>query len=290
MNSPERQRSQFEEPFNLRLGKSIDFLLNLQRDIRHREVIGKENLDKLEAGESVIIAASHSTGFDIPLIVDAIGDRLEVAISDQSTHHHFGREHSAFFGQKVAGAENFIPISYSWKDGKKSADPFNPLDAMRMAEALDDGRSVVVAAHNPLIVDSEDKPIQPKPGYLAAYLAALSGHRVLPIAIDYTPIEKSKKYDATINVGQPFDLNALTDASEILSLFRKRQTDGLDAVESRNLVQELNRLRQDGGTIFSKVQSLQKLEFGYPVIDNAHTKSKIGKSAVSSPNSFPKLR
>lgn len=293
MKTQEPQAPKDEQYFNARLQRSIDFLLNMQDKIRNRSVEGLENIDQLESGESVIIAVSHSTGFDIPLVIDAVDGKIDIAVADQSTHHKFGREPSAYFGQKVAGSDNFIPVSYSWHDGVKSADQFNPQDADPMVAALKKGKSVIVAAHNPLAIDTDNKAVNPKPGYLAAYLANLSGHRVLPVGIDYKLTEESlEKYDAVVRIGEPFELRGLADADAISSLSKKRQTDTLSTEESKELVAALAKLRRDGGEIFGKVQSLQHLDLGYPVLDKAYTKTQLGKSAVSSPggSSFPRLR
>jgi hypothetical protein len=290
MANPERQEQKHQSP-NARLGKSIDFLLAMQNKIRSRRTEGLEYLDELSVNESVIIAVSHSTGFDIPLAIDALDSRLNIAIADQSTHRQFGREHSAYLGQKIAGSDNFIAVSYSWHGNQKLTDQFNPQDAYPMAVALENGKSVIIAAHNPLILDDNNAALAPKPGFLAAYLSNLSGHRILPVAVDYIPSEDSRKYDAIVHIGEPFELYGQANAKELSKLSEKRQRVGLSTEENRALVHSLGQLRRDGGTVFGKVQSLQMLELGYPVLDRAYTKSKLGKSALSSPTglSFPKI-
>lgn len=281
MKTPESLSRAPEKVSNSRLIKSIELMMLGQNAIREKNVEGFDNLEKLSPNEAVIIATSHSTGYDFPLIINALGKKLDFVVADQSTHHEPDHEIASYLSQKIAGSNNFVPVSYSWHGDVKSPDPFNPKDAEPMVEALNNGRSVMVAAHNPLIVEANGESRPPKTGYLAGYLASLSGHRVLPIGVDYEPVKDSKKYDATVHIGEPFMPQNLTDAQEISELFDKRKNgEKLTSEEISEFHEELNHLRSDSTTIFDRVQSLQRLELGYPVLDKAYTEVKLGEKAT----------
>ena len=270
---------------DFRLRKSIDLLLLVQNKLANRSITGLENLDAIHPEESVIIAVSHTTGFDIPLAVNALGAHMDIAISEQSTHGKMTKEPFAYIGQKIAGSRNFLPISYSWHGEKKQADRFNPNDSVAMEKALGFGRNVLVAVHKPLIINSGGNVVSPRAGYLAAYLAGKSNHRVLPVGVSYESASNTK-YDALVTIGGPIDLHGKADVAIIDDLNTKRQSSGLSTEEALVMDNQLKRLLGDGGTLLEAVQSLQNLNEEYPVIDQMYT----GQEKSTSGRSFPSVR
>jgi len=254
---------------NLRLRKSIDFLLFTQNKLRDTTSVGVENIDSLDSDETVVIATSHTTGFDIPLTIQALGKHMDIVVADQSTHGKFAKEPKGYIGQKVAGSHNFLPISYSWHDGRKYADRFNPQDSLAMDHALKVGKNVLIAAHNPLVVKNDGSVMSPRAGYLAAYVAHQSKKRILPVGVSYAPAPASSKYDASVVVGEPFELEAKADVDLINELSMQQRHGSLTSVEKRMLISELHTLRVDGAKVLQIVQSLQNLEQPYPVLDKA---------------------
>ncbi|MBC7564692.1 hypothetical protein H7100_00455 [Candidatus Saccharibacteria bacterium] len=270
---------------DFRLRKSIDLLLFAQNKLANRSITGLENLDAIHPEESVIIIVSHTTGFDIPLTVNALGARMDIAITEQSTHGKIAKEPFAYVGQKIAGSRNFLPISYSWRGEEKHADRFNPNDSVAMEKTLGFGRNVLVAVHKPLTINPDGNVVSPHAGYLAAYLAGKSNHRVLPVGVSYE-CAADTKYDALVAVGGPFDLIGEADVAIIDYLNTKRQSSGLSTEEETVMEYQLKRLRSDGGTLLEAVQSLQNLNEEYPVIDQMYT----GQKKSTSGRSFPSVR
>lgn len=135
----------------------------LQRDIATCEVTGIEHIAAIP-DEPYEVAVSHSTGFDVPMSVHALGRQLDLAVGDQSTHHSPKNEPGAYFWLHVCGKRNYLPISYEWRNGQKYASRFNPEDAEPMVRAIDKGKSVMVAAHSPLVVTRDGEAIPPRPG------------------------------------------------------------------------------------------------------------------------------
>ena len=256
-------------PSNFRLRKSIDFLLFTQNKLRETSSSGIENIESLDNDETVVIATSHTTGFDVPLTIQTLGSHMDIAIADQSTHGRFAKEPAGYIGQKVAGPRNFIPISYSWHDGRKHADRFNPQDSLAMDHALRIGKNVLIAAHKPLKSRSDGSVMAPRAGYLAAYVATQSKKRILPVGVSYTPSLVSPKYDASVAIGEPFELEAGADVDLINDLSMRQRYGRLTLVENEMLTSELHNLRADGAKVLQIVQSLQNLDQPYPVLDKA---------------------
>lgn len=67
---------------------------------------------------------------------------------------------------------------------------FNPDDTDLMIDALERGKSIIFASHNPLIADSDGAPKKSRPGYGAAYLALLTNSPIVPVAVSMIPTKK----------------------------------------------------------------------------------------------------
>lgn len=105
---------------------------------------------------------------------------------------------------------------------------------------------------------------------MAAYTAATTGAKILPLGVSYVPTGKSRVYETTVSIGEPFRLNTTTDVVRIHELSERRQEAPLSREETRALTAEFRNLRNDGGAVLRSVQALQTLEGGYPIIDNAY--------------------
>ncbi|MGY4893371.1 MAG: hypothetical protein ACO1N2_01605 [Candidatus Saccharimonadota bacterium] len=252
-----------------RLFKSSQILMMLQQDIKGRSVEGLENISQLD--ETPVIAVSHSTGYDFPFAIATLGEKLNFAVADQSTHHELGKEFSAYLWNLICGRNNLVPVSYSWVNGQKRADRFNPEDAEPMARMMSQRKSMMIAAHSPLKVDVNGNAIPPRPGYLAAYVAGKTQAPILPVGVSYEPILGGRKHNAVLRVGAPFELEGTADTATIRELSALQRKDMLTSDETEALSNELLRLRMDGKKVLDVIQSLQNLEHGYPVIDNAYT-------------------
>lgn len=152
--------------------------MSIKPFIREVSVSGIENVEAIPSGKKVIIAATHLSDLDMALVVKALGKHFDIAVSDQSTHHSFREDPAGNMSIRLAGEKNFLPIDYKKVAGEKEA-KFNPDNFASMAEALDGGKEVLVAAHNP----SEDGMLS-KGGVGAVYLAQLAEDSViLPVAV-----------------------------------------------------------------------------------------------------------
>ncbi|MDB5179818.1 MAG: hypothetical protein JWN12_450 [Candidatus Saccharibacteria bacterium] len=268
----------------LALRRGIDALIAISKPIKSVSIEGQSNLIEIPQNTPVIVAVSHETGFDIPLSIKALGEHLDLAVTDQSTHHSLRSEPNMFLSLKMSGGENYIPISYGWEDGKKVPGMFDPSDALPMIEAFNHGKSIIVASHNPLTADSEGGIKKPKPGYSAAYLALLTGAPILPVAISMLPTEKMGRFDAIVNIGHSFTLAEQVGIENIQLLSAKRKNgEKLTTDEASELGQQLKGLRGAGQVIFNEVINLEVSQGSFPQYD---TKQKMGNAAIKVGNSF----
>lgn len=119
MVSSEVLRNNLNKQTPLVLRRSIDTLIALSRQIKSVSVEGQSNLAEIPNNTPVIVAVSHETGLDVPLSIKALGEYLDLAITDQSTHHSLRKEPNMFLSLMASGADNYIPVSYEWRDGKR---------------------------------------------------------------------------------------------------------------------------------------------------------------------------
>jgi 1-acyl-sn-glycerol-3-phosphate acyltransferase len=121
-----------------------------------------------------------------------------------------------------------------------------------MKDALENGRNVLIAAHNP---DQDDEP---RPGYGAAYLASIAGAHIIPVAVEYTPHKKSKwRKDVTVRIGEPFRLPDHEDLSKLAILMERRNSEEeFTEKEFEELRQQIKVLREFGGIVLQAVENL----------------------------------
>jgi hypothetical protein len=269
-------------PLALRFG--MEAVVALSKPIKSVSVEGESNLSEIPRDTPVIIAVSHGSDYDIPLSVKVLAEHLDIAITDQSTHHSFSGEPGMFLSLNLAGKDNFIPITYSWDGGQKFPGMFEPSDSIPMVEALQKGKNVLVAVHKPLKADGSGQVEQAKPGYSAAYLAAITEAPVLPVNVSLLPTDKVDKFDAIVTIGKPF---LIEDQQKIIVLQRlseKRQSgEKLSSLEVAELTSGLKELRVAGQTVFDEVSRLKVFTDTYPV---QPAKKKMAQSAMWAGHSF----
>ena len=93
-----------------RLMLAIDALLKLQT--KNIEIEGSEHIKEIPLNRKVIVATTHLSDLDVPLTVHALGNELNLVITNESVHHHFKEEAPTNIGLRLAGKENFISIDY----------------------------------------------------------------------------------------------------------------------------------------------------------------------------------
>ncbi len=193
------------------------------------ETLGKEHLKEILPGEKVIIAGSHISDMDMQVIISQLGKDFSIKVSGQSTHHSFETDSSGMTAQLLAGKDNFIPIDYSGQGDQKRAVRFNPKNFDSMAEALREGDSVLVAAHNP----SSGK--LPSGGVGIPYLSQLGvgNFVILPVAVDIKSNEPyraggeikliKEKPDTEVHIGAPIRLPVISGIEDYQKLLSRRK-------------------------------------------------------------------
>ena len=256
-------------------GSSERFILankaNLEFAVRNVSVKGKENIGKIPKGAPVVAMTTHLTDLDIPVAIEAVARELDLAVMNLSTHHKFwGRqgEIPTNIGIRIAGKDNFIPLDYHKDEsGQKSPKAFNPENFEPAVEALEEGKSVMIAAHNP-----SREPLQSldgvNGGYGGIYLALLTGAYILPITVKldravgmYSDTLKTIKErpNASAVVGKPFKVEkvkGLENFSELVKRGGKNLTEE-ERTEFLRLINVLREKSQEVMKILSEQLSTQ---------------------------------
>jgi 1-acyl-sn-glycerol-3-phosphate acyltransferase len=203
------------------------------------EVVGTENLKKLNPKTKFIFATTHTSDNDVPLVAATLGHDFDLVISDMSIHRSTRKALQAMdptiIGLKIAGKDNFLPVSYSQKKektpGKKAKEVvregrINAGDALAVKTALDNGKTVVIAAHN----RSEGR-LSSSPGYLAVRAAQITENAVvIPIAVQ---------------IGEPAEILGIGDPKNILETRRKKPNVKITIGEPLEFDDQITRLAGD---------------------------------------------
>jgi len=232
-----------------RLMFSLEALAKAQ--IGKIDVVGKENISKIPKGKKIIIATTHISDVDLPLVAYVLGNDFNIALTNQSVHHSFKEEPSTNIGLRLAGKDNFIPFDYQKDNSGKKNPKFNPENFVPMKAALDDGKTMVIAAHNPSYEGKLEKG-----GYGAVYLASLDPDSViLPVAVNL----KSKKSisaknplqamierpDAEVTIGEPLIVGEIPNLQTIATVMAKRKNKESITSEERQKFIEATKLLEN---------------------------------------------
>ena len=192
------------------------------------EVFGRENIDEIPPNSKVIIVVTHISDLDLPLAIKTLGHDFDIVVTAQSTNFNFLEDPIGYTATKLAGMNNFLPVDYAKTEGGKSAE-FNPDNFIAMKEALDKGKDIVIAAHNPT-----------KNGKLGrgsvgpVYLAQISGATILPVSVNLKTKEvlgiddenkiktMLKRPDAEVHIGKPIASDQIK-SDEIKRIMDKRK-------------------------------------------------------------------
>jgi hypothetical protein len=210
---------------------------NLRLAVGQVRIEGKENIKGIPPGAKVVVLTTHLNDLSVPAAIHALGRDLDLVVTNQSIHHEFGGgqgEIAANIGMRVAGKGNFIAIDYERnKEGEKSPKAFNPENFQPMIDALDKGKSIIMAAHNPT---KEALPNLDgvKGGYGGVYLAELADAYILPVTVtlsqdvmdSYNLKTLLNKPDAFVIIGKPFKLEKIPGIERFAELTKKREDEG----------------------------------------------------------------
>lgn len=173
--------------------------LNSEIVAQKPEVTGWENLNKIPKGINPVIAGTHLRS-DAPLQIIAreLGGKFDIGIALQAGNRKIYLTNALF---TLIGQRNFYDIdnittreTVNGKSMRTDKYPFNPDNYEVMKEAMEKGKTILISAHYSPIYNGI---LPDKPGFAAAYLAHLSGQRVvLPVALDmYTDDEDAGRDD-----------------------------------------------------------------------------------------------
>ena len=269
-SSPEPKK----ESSSKRLMLAMESLGKLQVD--KISIEGSEHLKEIPKDRKVIIVTTHITDLDMPLAATAVGNDLDIAVANMSVHHSFKGEAPTYLGLLAAGKSNFFPIDFEKNkevdketgEKYKGAGAFNPDNFTPMAEAMKNGKRILIAGHNP----SHDGKLG-SPGYGAAYLAEIANAMILPVGVNLKPKESGtgmygsevktflKKPDADIKIGAPFELSKIEGINEFSQLMKKRETlaktgERLSDEEMTRFFELSKQLRKCSEEIFAKISML----------------------------------
>lgn len=197
---------------------------NVRQFVKGVRVEGKEHLAEVPEGKHLIIATTHISDLDVPLVIKSLGDDLDFAISNASTQHSLRRNFGETLGILAAGKHNFLPIDFAETGKRNSPLPFNPENYRVMADSLGSGKAVLVAAHTP------SDGVLGRGGYAAVYLNQLSDAVILPVAVSLSgeaimvrQKKTNEKTDAQVIIGKPLELPHIAGIEEFDALLRKRR-------------------------------------------------------------------
>lgn len=196
----------------VRKGSSPRLMWGVEKQVRFMfgnvEVAGKDHLEQLSSDTRVIFATTHISDNDVPITVAALGHDFDLAVADTSIHRNWIQALKSFdptiIGIKIAGKDNFLSITGTQKKGIRKS-KFVPDDMENIKAALDRGKAVIVAAHNP----NFDGKLPPNPGLAAVRVAQLAGEStvVIPVAVQ---------------IGEPSEVLGLGNPKNVIETRRRR--------------------------------------------------------------------
>jgi len=183
-----------------------------------RKVEGLENLRKIPNNRRVIIVTPHFSNLDAPLIVDALGDLMNIQIVGMSAHFDDARKYMF----KLAGEKSFSPVSYEKMKSGIYRPIFNPKDFENIRDIAESENKVPWISTGPLQMDKKMGKIPIGPAYLAELMDAV----ILPVTVvvegpgssfEGADILKAAtgKTSAVVRVGEPFELSKKVDLEAI---------------------------------------------------------------------------
>ncbi len=260
--NPEQEQLQERKGSPKRLMLAIETLVKTTS--RNVEVQGREHLAEIPKDRKVIVVTSHISDIDIPLSVKALGYDLDIVIVNESPHHSFRQEWNTYLGLVAAGKKNFIPLDFRKNEkGEKEPLSFNPDNFKPMEEVMDQGKAVLMAAHNP----SHNWRLE-EGGYGPAYLAELTDAVILPVGVNVKSEKPMGMYenqmatmkskpDASVTIGEPFELTKIEGSEDLASIIGKMHAGERLTREQINRLTELRKkLKEQSDKIMQRVADL----------------------------------
>ncbi len=148
-------------------------------------VTGLEKINKVAVNRNLVIATTHLTDEDLPISSAVLSQHLDLALTDMSPNHQWPNPLKLLL--MAAGESNFIPIDFNLNPTTKSTTGiFNPKNFIPMIRTINDGKRLVIAAHNP----SNAREFPCRPGVAVPYVSAFANADILPVAVTYEKQDK----------------------------------------------------------------------------------------------------
>ena len=214
-------------------------------------ISGEEHIKEIPPYKKVIIVTTHISDLDVPIAASKLSKYFNIAITNESISHSFLGEPSTNVGMRIAGKENFIPIDYKKVEGKKQG-AFNPENFKPMKEALEKGKAIIIAGHNPT-----QKWRLPKGGYGAAYLSDITDNAViLPVTVNIESDEPvgmadtilkniRQKPNVSIYINKPIELKKIPGIEDMANIMKKHENGEKLTREERKRFSELKKALQN---------------------------------------------
>lgn len=237
-------------PFRLRAAAEVNRFFNA----KNPEVRGKEHLKEIPHGRRVIIATTHISDLDTSLVISALGNDFDLAVASESTMLNPRQHLRAYAGVLAAGPRNFRGVDYRSTSRGNVPGLFNPENFATMADAMKNGKDILIVAHNP----SREGTLT-RGGYGPAYLSQIvDGAIILPVAVNVKGEEQVlvgqnamrtfaknistlQRPDAEVVIGKPIVPKHIEGIEQFNTLLEKRR--GPDKLTEDD-VAEFHRLSQ----------------------------------------------
>lgn len=215
------------------------------------EVVGKQHIEQLPLDKKIILATTHTSDIDVPIVATALGRDLDLILTDLSIHRNVRDSLKSvdptILGIYIAGKDNFLPIKYK-QEKRQRQGQINSNDMQNVKGALDSGKAVVIAAHNTV----SDGKLPDTPGYAAIRAAQLTENAVvIPIAVqiggasevlglgDLKNMLKTRRRrpQAQVRIGEPltFDNEEARQAAEAMEAVVHNHPEGQVLSEDEKL-------------------------------------------------------
>lgn len=186
--------------------------------VKRPTLVGLEHLAELQ-GKPVIFAVTHLSDIDVQTAAAELSAYMPLDVATLATNMEDPIQRRAM---KIAGLSHFHPIQNTFDARTQTPHAtFRAEDFAQMQQAIEAGRSIVIAAHNPTRKGEFPKHA----GIGAVYLAQLTGVPVIPVSLDIqskTPVGladdlfgvtrrliSGRRPQATLTIGEPIQLGPL---------------------------------------------------------------------------------
>lgn len=236
--------------------------------IKSPQIQGLNNLTQIPLNQPLVIACTHLSDIDVQTIAGNIAPYRNIGIASQTSN-----QNNIITGSflRIAGTKNVFGISnvYDSKE-HRSRYIFKHNDFKIMSDAIQKGKTIVIAAHNP----TYDWKLPEKPGKGAVYLAQLSNAIILPIALEILsdkPVGMAddkinsvkrfllrKKTNSRIVIGKPITLPKMKkeELQQIANLYQTKTKNQVSKRDLEKAKSALKKIKEQAEIIMSTLRDM----------------------------------